>query len=245
MPSVTEIHCPSCERPLKVPEAVLGKKIKCKHCGHAFVAQDPAAARSVKPSKPGGVKPSKPGGAAVKTKKEPEPEPKQEAKSEAASTYKFQDDDDDANPNPFTVVAESDVPRCPFCAQELDPPDAKVCLHCGFNNETRVRADSKKVWAPDTNDYINHLGPGVLALLVFIGLVVLDIVCYLNMRDWLTDTFLQKDDVDATGQKAFYVKPGAFITFVFAATVMPIIGCARFAIKRLFIENRPTEKVKQ
>ena len=75
MPSVVEISCPECGKTLKVPEKILGKKIKCKDCEHAFVAEDPA---EKKPTKPG-VKPSKPGGAAVKPKKEePKPEPKKE-----------------------------------------------------------------------------------------------------------------------------------------------------------------------
>jgi ribosomal protein L37E len=244
MPSVVEIPCPECEKTLKVPETVFGKKIKCKYCGHAFVVEDPAEGGQKKPTKPG-VKPSKPGGAAVKPKKE---EPKPESKpAEPAAPYKFQDDDDDegAKPNPLGLIAEDEVARCPFCAKELDPPDAKVCLHCGFNNETRVRAESKKVWAPDASDWMNHLGPGIVALLLFIGLLVLDIVCWVNMRDWMTGTFLQKDDKDAQGEIAFYVKPGAFITFIIAATILPMIGTARFAIKRLFIENQPQEKVKK
>jgi ribosomal protein L37E/DNA-directed RNA polymerase subunit RPC12/RpoP len=240
MPSVVEIPCPECEKTLKVPDTVFGKKIKCKYCTHAFVVKDPNEAK-----KPG-VKPSKPGGAAVKPKKEePKPEPKKEEEKPADAPYKFQDDDDEgAKPNPLGVINEEDVARCPFCAKELDPPDAKVCIHCGFNNMTRTRAESKKVWAPDTNDWINHLGPGVLALVIFIGLIVLDILCWVNMRGWMTDTFLQKDEKDAQGEIAFYVKPGAFITFVIAATILPIIGTARFAIRRLFIEYQPTEKVK-
>jgi hypothetical protein len=245
MSSVVEISCPECGKALKVPEKILGKKIKCKDCEHAFVAKDPSE-EAKKPTKPG-VKPSKPGGAAVKPKKEePKPEPKKEEPPPAA--YKFQEDDDDdsATPNPLGVIDEGqDVARCPHCAKELDPPDAKICVHCGFNNLTRVKADSKKVWAPETGDYINHLGPGVLALLLFIGLIVLDIVCWVNMRDWMTDTFLQKDEKDAQDQIAFYVKPGAFITFVIAATLLPVIGSARFAIKRLFIENQPPEKIKK
>ncbi len=238
MPSVTEIACPECEEPLKVPESVFGKKIKCKHCGHAFVAKDPTAGQ-----KKAAVKPSKPG-TAVKAKEEPKPEPQPEA---APAPYKFQDDDDDAmgaKPNPLGVIAEEDVARCPFCAQELDPPDAKVCLHCGFNNLTRERADSKKVWAPDANDYINHLGPGVAALLICIAFIVLDVLCYVNMRDWMTDTFLQKDDTGPDGRKGFYIKPGAFITLILALTVMPILGTGRFAIKRLCIDNKPVERVK-
>jgi hypothetical protein len=143
------------------------------------------------------------------------------------------------------VDGGEDIPRCPFCAHELDPPDAVVCLNCGFNNVTRVRAESKKVWAPDSSDWMSHLAPGILALVGCIALIVLDVICYLNMREWLTGTFLQKDDKGADGEIAFYVKPGAFITFIIAATILPIIGFARFAVKRLAIEYMPTEKVKK
>ena len=246
-----EIKCPECENPLKVPDTVLGKKIKCKQCENVFVAKDPDAdARPVKPSKPGvtpskpGVSPSKPGGAVKVKKEEPKPEPEPEP-----AAPKFQDDDEEdggAKPNPLGVVdGGEDIPRCPFCAHELDPPDAIVCLNCGFNNVTRVRAESKKVWAPDSGDWMSHLAPGVLALIGCIGLIVLDIICYLNMREWLTGTFLQKDDKNAQGDIDFFVKPGAFITLIIAATVLPIIGFARFAIKRLAIEYMPTEKVKK
>ena len=55
------------------------------------------------------------------------------------------------------------------------------------------------------------------------------------------DSILQKDDPDVTGQKGFWVKPGAFITFVIAAGIMPFAACLRFAIKRLIYENQPTE----
>ena len=243
MASVTEIPCPNCEQPLKVPESVLGKKIKCKQCGHPFVAEAPAARKATKPA----VKPSKPGGAAVKVKKEEAAKPTPESKPDGPAPYKFQDDDDDggAKPNPLGIIAEADVARCPFCAKELDPPDAKVCLHCGFNNLTRERAESKKVWAPDANDYLNHLGPGVAALLICIALIVIDIICWVNMSDWMTDTFLMNDELGADGKKSFLVKPGALITLILAATVLPIIKTARYAITRLAIENQPAEKIKK
>jgi hypothetical protein len=240
MPSAVEVPCPNCEKVLKVPESVFGKKIKCKDCGHPFVVKDPNAPKATGPTKPGG--PSKPGGGAVKAKKE---EPKEDPKP-APAPYKFQDDDDEgAKPSALGVVDEGlDVARCPFCAKELEPPDAVVCVHCGFNNVTRVRAESKKVWAPDANDWMKHLGPGVLALIGCIALIVLDVICYANMREWLTGSFLQKDDKDAQGEIAFYVKPGAFITFIICATILPIIGLGRFAFKRLAVEYRPTEKLK-
>ena len=243
MASVAEIPCPNCEKTLKVPDSVFGKKIKCKYCGEPFVADDPDADEAPRKA---AVKPSKPGGAVAKPKKE---EPKPEEKPAAPAPYKFQDDDEDAmgaKPNPLGVIADdSAVVRCPFCAAELDPPDAKVCLSCGFNNVTRIRAETKKVWAPDSNDWFNHLGPGVGALVICIGLIVLDVVVMLNMREWITGTFLEKELPGADGQKAYYVRPSAFVTLIWAATVMPIIGTGLFAIKRLFIDNKPTEKLKK
>lgn len=242
MATVSDIPCPSCEQTLKVPDTVFGKKIKCKHCGHAFVVEDPNA-KSAR-----GVKPSKPGAATAKPRKE-EPKKEEPKKEEAKAPYKFVDDDDDdsAKPNPMGVIVEEDVARCPFCAKELDPPDAKVCLHCGFNNVTRTRADTKKVWAPDANDWMNHLGPGVIALIICITLIVIDILCLVNMRDWMTGSFLESETPDPTdpNRKAMHVKPGAFITLIWAATIMPILGTGRFAIKRLVIDNQPMEKVKK
>lgn len=238
MATVNEIACPSCELPLKVPDAVLGKKIKCKGCGHAFVAE-------VKPAK--GAKPAKPAAAAPKKKEEP----KKEEPKPASAPYKFEDDDDEgdggAKPKPMGLITEEDVPRCPFCAQELDPPDAIVCLHCGFNNITRTKAEQKKVWAPEPGDWFNHLAPGVIALVICIALITLDIFCLVNMREWMTGSFLESDQPDPTdpSRKALLVKPGAFITLIWAATVMPIIGTGRFAVKRLAIDNKPLEKLKK
>ncbi len=251
MAIVIDLPCPNCERTLKVPETVFGKKIKCKHCGEPFLVEPLDDEDEPKPKKKPAVQPSKPGGASVKAKKEPVPEPKKEEpkKPDQPAPYKFQDDDDDddkgAKPNPLGLIDEGEeVPRCPFCAKELDPPDAKVCIHCGFNNVTRTQAESKKVWAPDSNDWMTHLGPGIAAAVGAILLLVLNIVCFVNMRDWMTDTFLQKEEKDAQGEIAFFVKPGAFITFIIAATLLPLIGMTRFAIKRLAIDNKPTEKVK-
>jgi hypothetical protein len=256
MPITIDLPCPNCERVLKVPETVFGKKIKCKHCGEPFEVEqidldddEPKAKKKKPPADKPVPKPSKPGGTTVTTKKE-EPkkeEPKKEEPKPAPTPYKFQDDDeeDSAKPSPLGVVYEGEeIPRCPHCAKELDPPDAVVCIHCGFNNVTRTKAESKQVWEPDTNDWINHLGPGIAAAVGAILLIVLNIVCLVSMRDWLTDTFLQKEEKDAQGEIAFYVKPGAFITFILAATIIPIIKFTKFAIKRLAIDNKPTEKVK-
>jgi DNA-directed RNA polymerase subunit M/transcription elongation factor TFIIS len=249
MASVIELPCPNCDTVLKVPETAFGKKVKCKHCGE-IIAVNESTLPSRKKSPAKSVTVSKPQAPAKKPQAAaPPPPPPPPPPTPANPGYKkFLDDDseeDTAKPTPLGVIDEGqDIPRCPFCAKELEPPTAIVCIHCGFNNLTRTRADSKKVWAPDLSDWIHHLGPGILALLLAIGLIVLNVICFLNMRDWMTDTFLQKDEKGADGEIAFYIKPGAFITFILAATILPLLKAAQFGIKRCFINYRPEEKVK-
>lgn len=238
MADTTPIPCPECGKVLNVPDKVLGKKIKCKDCDTAFVAEAPKKA----------VKPSKPGGAAKPKREEPKPEPKKEEPKKPAASY-ADEDEDGAVPKALGVVYEGeDVPRCPHCAKELEPPTAVVCIHCGFNNVTRTKADSKKVWEPDAGDWMNHLAPGFAMLGIFVALLVLNILCIMKMEDWMTDgalDFLKSEEKGMDGKIKFAVKPGAFITFVLAATIMPMIKTARFAIRRLAIEYKPTEQVKK
>ena len=89
MSAPIEMECPNCERSLKVPPAVFGKKIKCKHCNHAFVVQDPNAkpTRPAKPTESGAKPPAAPAPAANKP---------------------FMDDDDDDGPKKIEVITEGD-----------------------------------------------------------------------------------------------------------------------------------------
>ena len=41
MPSTITIICPECEKSLKAPPEVVGKKIRCKGCGHTFAVKAP------------------------------------------------------------------------------------------------------------------------------------------------------------------------------------------------------------
>ena len=145
------------------------------------------------------------------------------------------------------VDGGEDIARCPFCAQELDPPDAVICINCGFNNVTRVQAESKKVWAPDSSDWLNHLAPGVLALVLCIGLIVFDIICLMNMEDWLRGTFLESETADVTdpSKKKLYVKPGAFTTLIIGFSFVAILPLGRFAFRRLVLNYKPEERVKK
>lgn len=226
MASAVEMACPNCEKALKVPAAVFGKKIKCKHCGHAFVARDPDEAPAARPTKP----------AAKPAASPPPPEPAQKAP--------FLDDDDDGPVKIEVMKDDLDVIRCPHCAKELDPPDAVVCVNCGFNNVTRAKAESKRVWAPTAEDWLKHLLPGIVALLIVIGLIVVNVISLLNMREWLAGTFLEMDEKDATGKNRFYISPGAFIAFIAGISVVVVVPAAKYAFRRLAKEYRPPEKVK-
>lgn len=221
MSAPVAIPCPNCKKGLNVPAQFLGKKIKCKHCEHAFVANAPSA-------KPAAASP-------------PPPPPPGEGKP----TW---DDEDEAAAGgmakPLGIIAESDTPRCPHCAIELDPPDAIVCTNCGFNNRTRAKAETKKVWAPTAEDWIFHLLPGILALAIAIGLIVLNVITATNMREWLEGTFLEKEGLDAAGRKTFYIAPGAFIFFIAAISLAVFVPAAKFAYKRLVLNYRPTERIK-
>jgi hypothetical protein len=229
MASAVEMACPSCDKALKVPPAVFGKRIKCKHCGHAFVARDPDAAPPARPTKPGG-KPA----AAPAASPPPPPPPKKP----------FLDDDDEGPSRIEVIKEESDIPRCPHCAKELDPPDAIVCKECGFNNRTRAKANVKKVWAPGPEDWFRHLLPGIVALLIVIGLIVVNVMSIMNMREWLAGSFLEMDEKDAAGRTRFFVAPGAFIAFIAVPSLLVMAAAGKYAFRRLVQEFRPPEQLK-
>jgi len=233
MPATLDVSCPNCEKTIKVPAELEGKKIKCKGCQNVFAI---AAPKKPKPAaKPAAKSPPPPKAAEPEKPKSP-----------------FLDEDDDENlpagvaPKPMAVIREEEAPRCPHCAKDLDPPDAVICKNCGYDNVKRLKYETKKVIASDASDWASHLAPGILAVIIIIALIVVDIVCWVNMSGWMAEGALQKEEKNAvTGDVEFYVKPGAFIAFIIAASLVVIIPAARFAIRRLIYNVKPVEKVKK
>jgi hypothetical protein len=235
MPATLDVSCPSCGKQLKVPAELEGKRVKCKECQEVFPVTGPKRAKPAAAAKPA-AKPA--------PKAPPPPPPEEKPKSP------FLDDDDDDVPGqaakPMGVVHEEDIPRCPHCAKELDPPDAIICVHCGFNNQTRQKGETKKVIEAEATDWVVHLLPGIIALAIMIGLIVLDVICWINMSDWVEGSFLEKDEKNAvTGAKEYWVKPGAFTALIMAISLVVIIPAARFAFRRLALDYKPEEKVKK
>ena len=223
MPTMLDIACPNCKKVIKVPAEFVGKKVKCKNCDQPFAVKDPGGA------KPSGAKPAAP---------PPAPEPPKKSRWD-------DEEDDETAKKPMAVIAEDDDPRCPHCAKLLDPPDALVCTECGFNNRTRAKAETKKVWAPTFVDWMSHLWPGIVALLIVIGLIVVDVICLTSMREWLAGSFLESEEKSMTGDTKFYVPPGAFSIWIAVMSLIAIVPATKFAWRRLVWNYRPEEKAKK
>jgi DNA-directed RNA polymerase subunit RPC12/RpoP len=242
MPATLDVSCPNCGKQLKVPAELEGKKVKCKDCQEVFAVKAPKKAAPPK----GKAAPAKPAPKAAPKAEAPTP-PKPEEKPK--SPFLDEEDEEDLAPGqvpkPMEVIRESDAARCPHCANELDPPDAVVCIHCGFNNKTRVKGETKKVIEADATDWITHLAPGIIALIIVIGLIVVDIVCAVNMRGWMEGGALEQEEVDLTGRKKMFIHPGAFIAAIVAASIFIIVPAGKFAFRRLVLNAKPEEKVKK
>ena len=249
-----DIACPSCGKLMKVPAEVVGKVIRCKGCAHTFAVADPAAA-----PKPPVAKPAVAKAAPVKAKAAP-------PAADQSAPLKFQDDppapaatpaekkvarpfdiDEDENDNPYGVEKDDlDVPRCPFCATELDPPDTKVCLECGYNLLERKRHASKKVYETTAGDYFMHWLPAIAWIVALLMLFTLAIVSTFQMGSWLTGSFLEKDDKNpVTLQPEFYLPPFAFNLCTWVCTCFVASIGLKFVYKRLILNWKPAEVVKK
>lgn len=253
--------CPNCQKVFQVPAEFVGKIIRCKDCQTMFEVQGPTAAKpAAKPTtaKPAAAKPATP--ATAKPAAKPAA-PAQPAAPAASAPIPFKaedpppappkkpyadDEDDEANPYGVTIDASEEIPRCPHCAKELDPPDTKICLNCGYDLLERRRHETKAVYEITSTDYIKHLAPGVLCVLVIIFLVTMATIISLNLRDWMDGSFLEKDEKDeATLKKKFYVPPFCFNIWIWVISLWIIYKCGAFAIKRLVYNWKPTEVTKK
>lgn len=71
--------------------------------------------------------------------------------------------------NPYGVTETSLANRCPFCAHDIDPPDARICLNCGYDLEQRGRRESQVVQQRTAADFIKWHLPTLGAFLGIVG----------------------------------------------------------------------------
>lgn len=197
-----ELSCPECGNTSKVPDNLAGKKIKCKKCQKIIVATAPAG--------PGG----KSTATAIKSG------------TKAGSAKKEEDDR-----NPYVMREENLAARCPFCAQLMDPPDAKICLHCGYDMQKRHRKESRITEEITAADYLIWHLPTVGCFFGIMALIGICVFCGVQMGDWVSGSF-------ADG----LVKPGCFTTWIVIMCLIPIWAMSKLIFKRLVWNFTPPEK---
>ncbi len=211
MAEAITIACPECEKKLTVAAAAVGKKIRCKACEHVFVVKAPAG-------KPPAAKPA---AKAADPKKKTPPKPKPA-------------DDDEEDSKPYGVTSVDTVPRCPECANELESEDAVICLTCGYNTRTRVRAETKAVEDVTGLMVFLWLLPGILCVLLVLTLLTFDIFYTLKVYEYVEDAWYE-----------FISYRWFVIWFVWAPTVVVMVGATTFAVRRLILHPRPPERIKK
>jgi predicted Zn finger-like uncharacterized protein len=145
------IACPECGKQVKVTDDHVGKRVKCKECGAVYPVKAPAGKGPPPvPGKPKATKAQAGKGTQVKPPPPPTKAEAQEPPAEVAPAgYRYVEDDEDPDaPKQYTVQQdESTLPRCPFCAMEMESHEAMICLNCGYNTRTRQRPEVRHVYA--------------------------------------------------------------------------------------------------
>jgi hypothetical protein len=195
-------------------------EITCPECGNKRAVPDDLLGKKIKCKKCQGV-------FTVKAAAAPKPGAKKPVE-------KARPDDDEGGADPYVMREENLAARCPHCALPLDPPDAAVCLHCGYHMQKRQRVISKQVYETTAVDYMLWHLP-TLACFVAIGVLIgLDVFCVMNMSGWLKDS-----TVEGT------IPPGCFSTWIVILTLFLIWLCGRFIFRRLVWKFTPPEKEKK
>jgi hypothetical protein len=243
------IACPDCAKQVKVSDEHVGKRIKCKGCGTVYPVKAPE--ESAAPAKtqvaaqgsprtkvaPTSGKPKAPPGV-PKPKAAPPPPPKPTVEAQAPLNLA---DDPEYDPNDYSLAKTNDaLPRCPFCANELESLEARICLHCGYNTRTRIRPDVKQVYAHSGLELFVWWLPAIIAILVMIGMVIWYVVFWNLIEDWLTDSWFE----DEPGPPRTFIGglgPGFMRLYLALFTIFCFVPMIRFTIKRLVWNNKPPE----
>jgi hypothetical protein len=209
------IVCPECNRQVKAPQNVIGKKVRCKFCQASFVARKG-------PDKP----------PAGKSAKAPAGKP---AKAPARKPGKAALDDEDDDPNPYGVTTLDLTPRCPHCANELESEDDVICLHCGYNTRTREQFKTHKIYDTTFVEHFLWLLPGIACALAVLAVIGFDVWYLLKIDDVV-------DKAEWYGQALCH---GGIKLWVVIVSLFSIYLAGKFAIRRLILHPKPPEVEKR
>jgi hypothetical protein len=214
MAATITITCPECRKQITAPAEVVGKKVRCKACGHVFpVKGDPAPAGKAPAAKaPAGKAPAKAAGKPANAKPA---------------------DDEEEGSDPYAVSDLKLAPRCPNCANEMESEESVICLHCGYNTQTRIQAKMKKTYDTTGWHYFVWLLPGISCVIGIILLIVWDIWFCTQIDDYVKDEWYE------------FISSGGIKMWQTIATVFMMFGMLMFAIKRLIFNYTPPEVEKR
>jgi len=208
------VACPECEKQVKVPEEVVGKRVRCKGCGEAFTVRAPGGKAAAKaPAAKGKAKADKPA----------------PAKEPAATKG---EEEEDSNPYGLTHL-ETGV-RCPHCAQEMGEKDV-VCLNCGYNTQTRSRSETKRTVTNTGTDQFMYLLPGFACCLGILALIGFDVWFWFG----LASTWEGMDHSMENRSFSMGIR-----TWIVIMSLFGIYKLGRFAVNRLIINPVRPEREK-
>jgi DNA-directed RNA polymerase subunit RPC12/RpoP len=216
------ITCPKCVKKFKGRDDLAGKKIKCPFCAHPFVVPAETAIKQAAPVSGPAAKESAKPAAAMNA-----PIPFADEKNKRVGW-----DEEDEDQNPYGITHLDLTPRCPHCAKELLSADAVVCVYCGYNTLTRKHGETKKILETSGHDHLMHLMPGLLAAGGILFLIILVGVFSLAWPDWVAGGTLDFSDHESL--RMWFAVIAGFVCF----------GLGRFAYKRIILEPKPPERVK-
>ncbi len=201
------ITCPECKKKFKGKGDLSGKRIKCPFCSQPFVV--PAAKAEAVPAAAPPPLPAPPPG---------------------KPTW-----DEEEGPAQYDVKAQDLTPRCPHCAKELLNEKAVVCVYCGYNTLTRTMGQTTKVIEHTFGDYVWHLLPGILAVVLMMLMLATHIYyCVI----WPDLSFVRGRWLEFTTHESMRFWPAVFLlSFMWPFGI--------YAYKRLVLNPQPPEKVKE
>jgi hypothetical protein len=123
----------------------------------------------------------------------------------------------------------------------MESTEARICLHCGYNTRTRTRPEVKAVYEHSGFEIFLWLLPGILCVLLAIGLLVWYLVFWSMIEVWLAESWFE----DEPGPPRTYLVglgPGFMRLYLGLLIIFLYVPLFRFIYKRLVKNNKPPEQ---
>jgi hypothetical protein len=216
MAETITIQCGKCKKAMNVPGKLAGKTIRCKGCDAPVRVPADDGPLTLKADTPA---------------------------ADAKPKGRFEDEDDGQKMYGMTKD-DLDLVRCAFCAQVLDPPDARICKSCGYDMRERRRHASKAVIENTFGDYLSHHTITIVAFVTILVAIGLDIWCLVNVDEWFEGSIFEQDEKDpTTGKKKFWVGPGLAKVWITIFLMFVCWYAGRFIYRMLATNAHPTERL--